>query len=193
VFGFGIGINVCVPRPPSAKRFLLSSSGYECCFHRHSGPHRVRILSIWNRWRVRYTSGWSPVLGRLYSRSPGTSTQVAVIIGEVIGHFSNDAIMRVSTRRNKGVFEAESRLWWVRSACLLGRSSNSSMVGPANLNSQGMLHWSSAVHLWFPSARRRPQETRFGWRACNGMGYCHGRAHGEYRSSLCVPYVRHHS
>jgi hypothetical protein len=39
--------------------------------------------------------------------------QVAVIIGEIIGHFANDAIMRVTTRRNKGVFEAESRLWWV--------------------------------------------------------------------------------
>ena len=36
--------------------------------------------------------------------------------------------MRVSTRRNKGVFEAESRLWWVPSACLLGRSSNSRAV-----------------------------------------------------------------
>jgi hypothetical protein len=103
--------------------------GYECCFHRQSGPHRVRILSIWNRWRIRYTGGWSPVLGRLHSRSRGTSTQVAVIIGEIIGHFANDAIMRVTTRRNKGVFEAESRLWWVQSACLLGRSSDSSMVG----------------------------------------------------------------
>ena len=37
--------------------------------------------------------------------------------------------MRVTTRRNKGVFEAESRLWWVQSACLLGCSSNSTMVG----------------------------------------------------------------
>jgi hypothetical protein len=55
--------------------------------------------------------------------------QVAVVIGEIIGHFANDAIMRVTTRRNKGVFEAESRLWWVRLACLLGRSANSSMVG----------------------------------------------------------------
>jgi hypothetical protein len=128
VFGFGIGINVRVPRPPLAKHFLMPSLGYECCFYRHSGPHRVRILSIWNCWRVRYTSGWSPVLGRLHSRSRGTSTQVAVIIGEIIGHFSNDAIMRVTTRRNKGVFEAESRLWWVQSACLWGRGSNSSMV-----------------------------------------------------------------
>lgn len=104
--------------------------GHECCFHRQSGPYRVRILSVWNRWRVRYTSGWSSVLRRLHSRSRGTSTQVAVIIGEIIGHFSNDAIMRVTTRRNKGVFEAEFRLWWVQSECLLGRSSNSStMVG----------------------------------------------------------------
>jgi hypothetical protein len=40
--------------------------------------------------------------------------QVAVFIGEAIGHFANDAIMRVTTRRNQGVFEAESRLWWVQ-------------------------------------------------------------------------------
>jgi hypothetical protein len=39
--------------------------------------------------------------------------QVAVIIGEVIGHFANDAIMRITTSRNRGIFEAESRLWWV--------------------------------------------------------------------------------
>ncbi|KAI0305254.1 major facilitator superfamily domain-containing protein [Multifurca ochricompacta] len=36
---------------------------------------------------------------------------VAVIIGELIGHFANDAIMHLTTRRNNGVFEAESRLW----------------------------------------------------------------------------------
>jgi hypothetical protein len=107
----------------------MASLGHECCFHRHSGPHRVRILSIWNRWRVRYTGGWSHVLKRLYSRSQGTSTQVAVIIGEIIGHFANDAIMRITTRRNKGVFEAENRLWWVQPACPLRRSANSSMVG----------------------------------------------------------------
>jgi hypothetical protein len=29
--------------------------------------------------------------------------------------------MRITTRRNRGVFEAESRLWWVQTACLLGR------------------------------------------------------------------------
>ncbi|KAI9458929.1 major facilitator superfamily domain-containing protein [Lactarius psammicola] len=36
---------------------------------------------------------------------------VAVLIGELIGHFLNDAIMHITTRRNNGVFEAESRLW----------------------------------------------------------------------------------
>jgi len=41
---------------------------------------------------------------------------VAVIIGELIGHFANDAIMRITTKRNHGVFEAESRLW----ACYIG-------------------------------------------------------------------------
>ena len=37
--------------------------------------------------------------------------QVAVLIGELIGHFANDAIMHVTTRRNNGVFYAENRLW----------------------------------------------------------------------------------
>jgi hypothetical protein len=37
--------------------------------------------------------------------------QVAVLIGELIGHFANDAVMHVTTRSNDGVFEAESRLW----------------------------------------------------------------------------------
>ncbi|KAF9459117.1 MFS general substrate transporter [Collybia nuda] len=36
---------------------------------------------------------------------------VSVIIGELIGRYANDWIMNVSIRRNKGVFEAESRLW----------------------------------------------------------------------------------
>ncbi|KAF8552491.1 MFS general substrate transporter [Imleria badia] len=36
---------------------------------------------------------------------------VAVVIGEVIGRFANDWIMRTSIRRNRGFFEAENRLW----------------------------------------------------------------------------------
>ncbi|KAI9568699.1 MFS general substrate transporter [Boletus coccyginus] len=36
---------------------------------------------------------------------------VAVVIGEVIGRFANDWIMKDNIRRNRGFFEAESRLW----------------------------------------------------------------------------------
>jgi hypothetical protein len=42
-----------------------------------------------------------------------TMLQVAVIIGELIGRYLNDWIMEFSIRRNKGVHEAESRLWCV--------------------------------------------------------------------------------
>jgi len=40
---------------------------------------------------------------------------VAVLVGELIGRYLNDWIMDISIRRNKGVHEAESRLW----ACYL--------------------------------------------------------------------------
>ncbi|KAF8194719.1 MFS general substrate transporter [Mycena galopus ATCC 62051] len=36
---------------------------------------------------------------------------VAVLLGEVIGRYTNDWIMNLPIRRNSGVFEAESRLW----------------------------------------------------------------------------------
>ncbi|KAF8067571.1 MFS general substrate transporter [Lyophyllum atratum] len=36
---------------------------------------------------------------------------VSVLLGELVGRYTNDYIMNVSIRRNKGVFEAESRLW----------------------------------------------------------------------------------
>ncbi|KAI0088801.1 MFS general substrate transporter [Irpex rosettiformis] len=36
---------------------------------------------------------------------------VAVIIGEVLGRYFNDWVMRLNIRRNNGVFEVESRLW----------------------------------------------------------------------------------
>lgn len=36
---------------------------------------------------------------------------VAVLVGEIIGRYFNDWVMTVSIRRNKGVFEAENRLW----------------------------------------------------------------------------------
>ena len=40
--------------------------------------------------------------------------QVAVLVGELIGRYLNDWIMDISIRRNKGVHEAESRLWCVK-------------------------------------------------------------------------------
>lgn len=36
---------------------------------------------------------------------------VAVLVGELLGRFFNDWVMNLSIRKNKGVFEAESRLW----------------------------------------------------------------------------------
>ncbi|KAK7683093.1 hypothetical protein QCA50_013766 [Cerrena zonata] len=36
---------------------------------------------------------------------------VAVLIGEVLGRYFNDWVMNFAIRRNKGVFEAETRLW----------------------------------------------------------------------------------
>jgi hypothetical protein len=37
-----------------------------------------------------------------------------VILGELGGRFLNDRIMNITVRKNKGIFEAESRLWWVQ-------------------------------------------------------------------------------
>jgi hypothetical protein len=45
---------------------------------------------------------------------------VAVLIGELIGRYLNDWIMDVTIRRNKGVHEAETRLWSVH-LCLTPR------------------------------------------------------------------------
>ncbi|KAH9831123.1 MFS general substrate transporter [Rhodofomes roseus] len=44
---------------------------------------------------------------------------VAVVLGEQIGHYLNDWIMEVCIRRNKGVFEAEMRLWACYAAVVL--------------------------------------------------------------------------
>ncbi|EPS95319.1 hypothetical protein FOMPIDRAFT_1032972 [Fomitopsis schrenkii] len=38
---------------------------------------------------------------------------VAVLIGELLGRYFNDWVMRFCIRRNKGVFEAEMRLWTI--------------------------------------------------------------------------------
>lgn len=49
------------------------------------------------------------------------SLKVAVVLGEIIGRYTNDWIMNISVRRNGGVFEAESRLWCVKSFSTLGK------------------------------------------------------------------------
>jgi len=36
---------------------------------------------------------------------------ISVILGEIMGRYLNDWILRTTIKRNKGVFEAESRLW----------------------------------------------------------------------------------
>ncbi|TFY60298.1 hypothetical protein EVJ58_g5242 [Rhodofomes roseus] len=43
----------------------------------------------------------------------GTPPPVAVLIGELLGRYFNDWVMNFCIRRNKGVFEAEMRLWTV--------------------------------------------------------------------------------
>lgn len=37
--------------------------------------------------------------------------QVAVFIGEIVGRYANEWFMNMGIRKNKGVFEAEIRLW----------------------------------------------------------------------------------
>ncbi|KZT22764.1 MFS general substrate transporter [Neolentinus lepideus HHB14362 ss-1] len=50
--------------------------------------------------------GWSQ-----YATAAGYATPIALLIGEITGRYANDWIQGWSIRRNKGVFEAESRLW----------------------------------------------------------------------------------
>jgi hypothetical protein len=94
--------------------FLISSIGHECCLPWLFTPLWIRIFRICYRGHICNANGWVliRILLRLCDGSPGSPTQVAVIIGELIGHFANDAIMRVTAKRNRGVFEAESRLWY---------------------------------------------------------------------------------
>ena len=35
-----------------------------------------------------------------------------MVLGELIGRYANDYIMNASIKKNNGVFEAESRLWY---------------------------------------------------------------------------------
>lgn len=39
--------------------------------------------------------------------------QVAVFLGLFLGHYLNDWVMNQEIKRNKGIFRAEARLWYV--------------------------------------------------------------------------------
>ena len=58
----------------------------------------------------------TPIVSPLKALTPQrmTDAKIAVVSGELVGRYTNDWIMNVSIRRNNGVFEAESRLWYVQ-------------------------------------------------------------------------------
>lgn len=69
-----------------------------------------------------------------------------MLLGEVVGHFLNDWVMEVCIKRNKGVFEAEMRLW-----CVLHYTYPSPIVGPLRSFSACIfyeLHSSHALPLY---------------------------------------------
>ncbi|EJF58947.1 MFS general substrate transporter [Dichomitus squalens LYAD-421 SS1] len=49
--------------------------------------------------------------GQIQIAATYASSLGAVLIGEVVGRYLNDWLLEVTVRRNKGVFEAECRLW----------------------------------------------------------------------------------
>ena len=116
MFGFAIGINVRVYcRFISWPHILPSSSplGHQRCFSWLTASRRIRVFPICHCWRIRNANGsFMPSLSTGGNIAHRCFVQVAVFIGELIGHYLNDAIMHTTTRRNNGVFEAESRLWY---------------------------------------------------------------------------------
>ena len=92
VFGFSIGINV------TNAVFLGSPPpfGFGWAPFSIAGGYATPIVSL--LFTINFTA---------LRQAP----QVSVLLGELIGRYVNDWIQNVSIRRNKGVFEAESRLW----------------------------------------------------------------------------------
>jgi len=88
--------------------------------------------------------------------------------------------MNVCVRRNNGVFEAESRLWYAPLTNREGRTIHSYPL------IQGMLYSRPPIHLRLCPTRRvlpkAPEHRRFGvW-----MGYCRTFDHDQYGCGLCV-------
>ncbi|KAI3616814.1 mfs transporter [Moniliophthora roreri] len=105
---------------------------------------------------------------------------VAIIIGELIGRFVNDWIMNISIKRNKGVFEAESRLWY---------NFSSSLCVPymlSNANPRDMLPRLSTIHLRLRINRRSIAETFTHCSVDFRMGDSRDSYHGGYcRNAYC--------
>ncbi|KAK0192766.1 major facilitator superfamily domain-containing protein [Armillaria mellea] len=65
-----------------------------------------RMLCSWEAPLLLVSGGARTAIAGAY----GTPI-VSVLLGELIGRYTNDWIMNMSIKRNHGVFEAESRLW----------------------------------------------------------------------------------
>lgn len=64
-----------------------------------------------------------------------------MILGELGGRFLNDRIMNFTVRKNKGIFVAESRLWWVQNVGYHLAAADRTCI------LQGMLCSNAIVHL----------------------------------------------
>jgi hypothetical protein len=92
LFGFGIGINACTMLKMAEKVLTFLLQVTNAVFLGVPAPLGFGFSQI--------------AIAGAY----GTPI-VAVVVGELTGRYVNDWIMNVSIRRNRGVFEAESRLW----------------------------------------------------------------------------------
>ena len=107
--------------------------------------------------------------------------QVAVIIGELIGRFANEWFMNMGIKRNKGVFEAETRLWYgiVYASCLdLFRR----IIFSGNL--QGVLYCHAIVSLRIPCTRCLLPKEVVRRSSCYGLGTGGSCSHDKHSGSL---------
>jgi len=104
--------------------------------------------------------------------------QISVIIGELVGRYLNDWIMNTSIKRNNGVFEAESRLWYCH---LVTRS----FADYLTLN-QGLLCRFASIRNWFCSVRRSYPESPNCRGSHHGLGHRRVCYHDHYSSGVCI-------
>lgn len=75
--------------------------------------HRSDMASASMRLQALTEHQSSVALTCISARGIHSGLQVAVLIGEVLGRYFNDWVMNFCIRRNRGVFVAEFRLWYV--------------------------------------------------------------------------------